>query len=463
MHYPWWYVPHLTAPMLIAAIAVFHVIISHYAVGGGILLAMENAHGFKEPNPAYRAYWRRHARFFVLLTLVLGAVTGVGIWWTIGLASPLATEMLIRTFVFGWAIEWVFFVIELISAFILFYYWDRMAKKPLVIVGWIYAVAAWISLVLITGITAFMLNSLGLFGNWSETGNFWDAFFNLQFIPQTISRTGGALLLATLYVYLHASWTLKDAEMREKVIQRMSGLTVLGTVLMVLGVGLWYAFLPETAKLMLMRAAALNIFIGLFIASSAALLLMLFFVSFRSPRTMTFAFAICLFLFGIAALSTAEFIREAVRKPYIVDNVVLGNQVMVEDIPEMQEDGYLESGIWTKQYLRENYPELFADEASTRVDESRLLNLPAEDRVAIGRVLFMYHCNDCHAQDVGYSAVAPLVAGHSRERLPEFLMNLHRPAFYMPPWCGTPEEAEVLADYLATIAPEVPPAPFESP
>ena len=26
MHYPWWYVPHLTAPMLIAAVSVVHVL-----------------------------------------------------------------------------------------------------------------------------------------------------------------------------------------------------------------------------------------------------------------------------------------------------------------------------------------------------------------------------------------------------------------------------------------------------
>jgi hypothetical protein len=38
MHYPWWYVPHLTSPMLIAAIAVVHVLVSHYAVGGGLFL-----------------------------------------------------------------------------------------------------------------------------------------------------------------------------------------------------------------------------------------------------------------------------------------------------------------------------------------------------------------------------------------------------------------------------------------
>ncbi|MCL2347436.1 MAG: hypothetical protein FWC50_04165, partial [Planctomycetaceae bacterium] len=70
MHYPWWYVPGLTAPMLIAFVAVIHVVVSHYAVGGGILLALENQHAVRTGNAKYREYWKRHARFFILLTVV---------------------------------------------------------------------------------------------------------------------------------------------------------------------------------------------------------------------------------------------------------------------------------------------------------------------------------------------------------------------------------------------------------
>ena len=158
MHYPWWYVPHLTAPMLIAVVAVVHVMVSHYAVGGGLFLAVETATPIARKDRAYLDYLRRHAAFFVLLTVVFGAITGVGIWWTIGLASPLATEVLIRTFVFGWAMEYVFFVLEIVSAFIFYYYWGRLTPSVHAAMGWIYAVAAWMSLVLITGITAFMLD-----------------------------------------------------------------------------------------------------------------------------------------------------------------------------------------------------------------------------------------------------------------------------------------------------------------
>ncbi|RMG05070.1 MAG: hypothetical protein D6741_00045, partial [Planctomycetota bacterium] len=101
MHYPWWYVPGMTGPMVIALVAVVHVLVSHYAVGGGFFFAVETNYAYREGNKEYLAYLKRHAPFFILLTVVFGAITGVGIWWTIGLASPLATEVLIRNFVFG--------------------------------------------------------------------------------------------------------------------------------------------------------------------------------------------------------------------------------------------------------------------------------------------------------------------------------------------------------------------------
>ena len=38
----------------------------------------------------------------MLLTLVFGAITGVGIWATIGLVSPHGTSALIHGYVWGW-------------------------------------------------------------------------------------------------------------------------------------------------------------------------------------------------------------------------------------------------------------------------------------------------------------------------------------------------------------------------
>jgi len=60
------------------------------------------------------------------LTAVFGTVSGVGIWFAIGLTHPEATSTLIHNFVFGWAMEWVFFMVELTTIAVYYYTWDRI-------------------------------------------------------------------------------------------------------------------------------------------------------------------------------------------------------------------------------------------------------------------------------------------------------------------------------------------------
>jgi cytochrome bd-type quinol oxidase subunit 1 len=321
MHYPWWYVPYLTAPMLIGIIAVIHVLVSHYAVGGGLFLAVETSYAHRTGNQEYLAYLRRHARFFVLLTVAFGAITGVGIWWTIGLASPLATGVLIRTFVFGWATEYVFFILEIVSAFIFYYYWGRLSPRIHSIIVWIYGLSAWISLVLITAITAFMLDP----GRWLDHRDFWTAMLNPQTFPQIIARTGGALLLSSLYVYLHAALTIRQEELHKLIESRSTRPALLGAILVIAGGAGWYWFLPPSAQAVLYSASVLNVLMALIFAVTAVVFVLLYLGPYRNPGWIqTPGFAAALLLFGVAAVATGEFIREAVRKPYVVYNVSTG-------------------------------------------------------------------------------------------------------------------------------------------
>jgi cytochrome bd-type quinol oxidase subunit 1/mono/diheme cytochrome c family protein len=450
MHYPWWYVPYLTSPMLIAVVSVLHVLVSHYAVGGGFFLAVETGFAYKTNDREYLAYLKRHARFFILVTVVFGAITGVGIWWTIGLASPLATEVMIRTFVFGWAIEYVSFLVEIASAFIFFYYWGRLPPKTHVAMAWLYGIAAWISLVIITGITGFMLNP----GRWIENQTFWVGFFNPQFIPQTIARTGGALLLTALYVYLHSAITVKEQRLQRLIEFRSTRPALLGAVMIAAGGALWYLYLPPSAAHALQAAAALNVFMGLIFAATIIVFAALYLGPYRNPGWLhSPGFAGCLLAFGFIAFSTGEFIREAVRKPYIVYNVVFGNQVFPGEVRRLQEGGYLEGGTWTRAAVAARYPSLVVD---GKIDEKLLLALDRKDQLYLGEMLFQYHCNDCHAAEVGYSAVAPMVQGWPPHLIADLIDWLHTRRFMMPPWCGTDEERDLLVAYLTSISPPKP-------
>ncbi len=449
MHYPWWHLPFLTSPMLIAIVAVLHVIVSHYAVGGGLFLAAETRYAYKSNNRDYLAYLKDHAWFFILVTVVYGAITGVGIWWTIALASPLGTEVLIHTFVFGWAIEYVFFLLEIVSAFIFYYYWGRLSPQTHVIIGWIYGISAWISLVLITGITGFMLNP----GAWLENHNFWVGLLNPQFLPQTLARTGGALLLAPLYVYLHASFRIKDSKLRNLIEKRSAFPALIGAIMVVLGGVGWYFTLPPSATAALVAASVLNVLMLLVFALTIAVFVMLYLGPYKNPGWLSPGFAILFFAFGIAAITTGEYIREAVRKPYIVYNVVMGNQILAEEIPTLQKQGYLEGGTWTNAYVADHYPDAVTD---GQIDEAYLLTLPQTDQEQLGEVLFQYHCNDCHAGAVGFSPVGQIMRSWTPEMIQVLVEHPEKAHFFMPPFAGTAEETKLLTTYLMTITPPHP-------
>src|SRR5512143_3958278 len=155
MNYPLWDLP---APgLLIATVAILHVFVSHFAVGGGLFLVLAERKARRERDEALLGYVRAHSRFFVLLTLVTGAITGVGIWFVIGLVHPDATSTLVNAFVWAWAIEWTFFATEIAAAMVYYYGWDRLDARTHQRVGWIYSAAAWLSLGVINGILSFML------------------------------------------------------------------------------------------------------------------------------------------------------------------------------------------------------------------------------------------------------------------------------------------------------------------
>jgi len=196
MNYPVWDIPG--GGLLIAFIAIVHVFVSHFAVGGGLFLVLTERKARHERDEALLDYVRRHSRFFILLTLVFGAITGVGIWFTIGLVQPQATSTLINVFVWAWAIESTFFVAEIAAAMVYYYGWDRLSPHVHETVGWIYFVNAWLSLVVINGILTFMLTP----GEWVTTRGFWDGFFNPTHWPGVVARTGASIGLAGLYALL---------------------------------------------------------------------------------------------------------------------------------------------------------------------------------------------------------------------------------------------------------------------
>ena len=157
MNYPFWDIPYLGSGWVIGIIAIFHVMISQFAVGGGLYLPLAERKAMREGRTDWQQQLVSYSKFFLILTGVFGTVSGVGIWFAIGLTHPEATSTLIHNFVFGWAIEWVFFLVELTTAAVYYYTWNRIDAKLHLTVGWVYAGASIATLVIINGILTFML------------------------------------------------------------------------------------------------------------------------------------------------------------------------------------------------------------------------------------------------------------------------------------------------------------------
>ena len=238
----------------------------------------------------------------------------------------------------------------------------------------------------------------------------------------------------------------------------------MGAALIALGGGLWYIFLPDSAQAALTAAPVLNVIMAILFAATAVVFVLLYLGPYRNPGWIySPGFAASLLLFGFAGFSAGEFIREAVRKPYIIYNYVLGNQVVAtrNDLAGLRNDGYLEGGIWTRAYVRQHYPNVV--DADGHIAWNKVQGLRPADKVRLGGLIFQYHCNDCHALQQGYSPVGPLVQSWSPAMIRDVVRNLDTHRFTMPPWCGREEELDLLTDYLQDIAPPRPTGMLPSP
>ncbi|MBI3009487.1 MAG: cytochrome ubiquinol oxidase subunit I [Candidatus Omnitrophica bacterium] len=338
--------------------------------------------------------------------------------------------------------EYVFFILEIISAFIFYYAWGKLKPDIHQKMAWIYAVSAWMSLVIITGITAFMLNP----GDWRN--DFWRAWANPQTVPQIFARTGASLLLATLYVYLHASFRVGASSLREVIARRSAKAAMLGALLITAGGAGWYVALPESAKAALTGAAALTILTALIFVLTIVVFFMFYFGPYRNPGWLSPGFAILFFIIGLIVTGAAEFVREAVRKPYVIYGEVYSHNVYPTEIPGLQRDGFLEGGVWTKYFVRQNFSSLIAEDAT--IDENRIPQLPLSEQRKLGYAVYLYHCGACH-DTVGHSGLQELLRGWQPEMIDQLIVKLDRFHFFMPPWSGTAPEAGALRAYLETL------------
>ncbi|MUM78889.1 cytochrome BD ubiquinol oxidase subunit I [Pseudodesulfovibrio sp. F-1] len=425
MEYPIWQLTTLGGGFWIALIATLHVYVAHFAIGGGLFLVLTEQAAYRTGNPHLLEYAKKHSRFFLLLTMAFGAVSGVAIWFTIALLAPQATITLIHNFVFAWAAEWVCFTGEIVALIIYYYTWDTMNRRDHLMVGYIYFIFGWFSLFLINGIVGFMLTP----GDWLQTKDFWDGFFNPTFWSALVFRSFFSAACAGLFGFVTATRIL-DEETRISVLRSCSAWTIAG-VLAVVATGFWYvASLPAAQhEMMLLKSHRVAGFMNWFWLFAGLTLMGGLIMALKMPRRMTFPLAMAVLMAGLGLFGSFEFIREAGRKPYLIWDYAYSNSIIKSHAAAINRDGALARARWTPPTLRDGITD--------------------ENRMEAGAFLYQLQCSACHSIGGPMNDIRKRTAMYDTDGMDAFLTGMGKLNPYMPPFIGTAAERATLASYIA--------------
>ncbi len=445
MNYPFWNIPYLGSSWVIGIIAIFHVMISQFAVGGGFYLLFAERKAMREGRTDWHQQLIKHSKFFLTITGIYGTVSGVGIWFAIGLTHPEATSTLIHNFVFGWAIEWVFFMVELITAAVYYYTWDKIDPKLHLKVGWVYAGASAATLIIINGILTFMLTPgdtwLAVAGTGAEASKFWFAFFNPTYWPSLLLRSAVCISLAGVWALVTSSCidgdkfpALKSSLVKWSVKWLMAAFVIVPFAL------IWYLWMVPASQRALLTLGIDTIGAGTFsvvtrialliIITSATIVGVAYQLAYKNPIDFNLSTAISILLLALMATAAGEYSREMLRKPYVIGGWMYSNGVRVKYVDAINRNGYLKDSLW-----------VWKDSAGQSSSYSR------------GEAIFRGECSSCHTLD-GYRPIRQLLAGRDRANIASFLKMLHEYKAdspyrrFMPPLSGTAEDVNDLTEYL---------------
>ncbi|MBN2332204.1 MAG: cytochrome ubiquinol oxidase subunit I [Deltaproteobacteria bacterium] len=438
--YPIFEFPGIGGGMIIALIATFHILPCHLATGGFWMTYLLERKAYKEDRPALLEFIKKFTLLVLVFCFVTGSLTGVGIWFASTIISPRAISSLIHNYVWGWATEWVFFIIEIVSIYVYYYTFGKISQKAHLRIGLIYAMAAWISMVIITGILAFMMTP----GKWVETGGFFDGFFNPTYWPQLFFRTSMMFAIAGAYAAVVASF-LKDQETKKTVI-KTAGIWGLAGLAGAALFGFWYyAKLPaRTMDIIAAFAYAKTMFtISLAVAAITGIYfaVLLLGVTGIAKPLVTIGMTLVIFV-GIGG---GESVREIGRRPYLIPGYMYSNQVIAHDLEakgiSSEVDRFSETGMLADYYF---IPDGWRQ-------------ITAENYLKAGETITKLQCVICHTMEVdGRSSLPKLVAAMgttAAEDLYSFLESLGDYP-YMPAFAGSDVERRAASAFMATLVGE---------
>lgn len=406
--------------MVIGGMGVLHVFLAQFAIGGGWLMCYLQWRAWRRHDLLARCFLASYFRVLVLVSFVLGAVSGVGMWLTAVQVSPRTIGEMVDEFHWIWAVEWTFFCVEVVAGYAYYRCHERLSDRARLQLLVVYSCAAWASLFWINGILSWMLTP----GSWVRSGSVWQGFFNASFWPSLVYRTlvswtlGGLAAIAVVH-------TISPLELdQRRRLVRTCGLVLAPMVAMPI-IGLWYlGAIPEDSRgwvlggspamtMALAGAVFASTLLGLYVA--LGLLWRRLYVN--------FATAILLLALALGATGAGELVREGVRKPYTIRQTLYANSLTPADVLRMRRRGAVADDPYP---VRGSFP---------------------HPRLAAGAKIFRLLCSVCHTID-GANGVVHLTATWHDDQLRMNLAKLQHTKSFMPPFAGTAEDLEALVQFL---------------
>jgi cytochrome bd ubiquinol oxidase subunit I len=413
--------------LVIGGVGIVHVFLAQFAIGGGALLYYFERVA-QRGDPVARAFVDGYFKVLVLVSFVLGALTGVAMWFTTIQVGARTIGLMVDEFHWLWATEWVWFAIE-ISAGYAFYRCgprldDRARRRLLAL----YAVAAWMSLFWINGILSWQLTP------GAGARALWDGFFNPSFWPSLLFRTCVAATLAALVACIvintmavdERSESIRiDRAARAALIRRASRFAAPIAAMPLLA--LWFvAVIPADSRGWLLGGSLpMTMFVGI-AAGASTLIGGYVIVGLIAKRLyINIASATLLLALAFGATAAGEFVREGARKPYTVRGVLYSSSVTPAELAVLRVRGAI------------------VDDPYPLRDAGRYPGEQLRRGAKVHRAL----CDACHTL-AGSNGVLHLVATWTDDQLRLNIAKLQHTKGFMPPFAGNAEDVEAVVQLL---------------
>lgn len=427
--------PWLGNGTVIAIIAIIHVIVSHgVAIGATTLMVSMEYSGIKHQNEGLVSLARKFSKWVLIITTTVGAITGVGIWFSTTVIQPDSIGSLLRIFFWAWFAEWIVFITEVVLLLVYFYTWDKWTGAKRYIhnrIGWALVFFGWLTAAIITGVLAAKLTP----GKWTETLSFWNAFFNPTYLPSLAFRTFIAIVLAIALVSVFIKFFVKDRDLQSDVFKLFGKINLVALPLLLLS-GVWYLYkIPAEAYDLIVWSTGMSkkMFDWINIAGLLVFIIFGLWMILKSNKV-PFILAIAVFFSSIGFIAEFEMVRESVRKPFIIYDYMYANGILEKDAELYNKEGYLTHSTFAK-----------------------VKEVTDDNKYEAGEELYKGQCLACHTID-GWRdtrAFANRLDGWTEETIDMYIGQLNEARPFMPPFVGTEEERQALAHFLFKVTEEV--------